>query len=171
MAGYFICAILHTWHLQRICRAVFNKLEKNDWKNTKLKLKNLFCKSWPDVEPTCDHMWDRRGANMWARRWSDKQSYIGSMWISDMGPRKWTSIDNLGPTWAQRIHAIGLFRLFRDIAAFKLGALQGGSQIAIPLMISFLWCWETSNDIPLSIADMICVPCYCTKFNMTSLLC
>ena len=60
VVGYFICAILHIWHLQRRCWAVFNKLKKNDQKTTKSKLKNLFCKSWPDVESTCDHMWARR---------------------------------------------------------------------------------------------------------------
>ena len=35
-------------------------LKRMTGKNTKLKLQNLLCKRWPDVEPTFDHMWVRR---------------------------------------------------------------------------------------------------------------
>ena len=43
---------------------------------------------------------------MCAPRWSDEQTYMGPMWIFDIGPTKSTSVDNILPTWAQRIQAI-----------------------------------------------------------------
>ena len=57
------------------------------------------------MKPTFDLMWAQRGANVHTDPIS-KLIIIGPMWISDIGSTKMTSVDNIVPIWAKRIHAI-----------------------------------------------------------------